>query len=49
MWIDVSIDHPTRSLVLMRKGDDGWSLVDLRGSDPMGTKVQLAEQMGEEM
>ena len=23
-----------RSLVLMRKGDEGWSLVDLRGSDP---------------
>ena len=23
---------PARSLVLMRKGDEGWSLVDLRGS-----------------
>ena len=27
-----------RSLVLMRKGDEGWSLVDLRGSAPMAAR-----------
>ncbi|CAE7397347.1 unnamed protein product, partial [Symbiodinium microadriaticum] len=38
-----AFQKPGTSLVLMRKGDEGWSLVDLRGSTTFKWSLRAVE------